>query len=435
MSLLEHPKAQELLADATLSAAAVCHCRDHLTQFLQRYLPLFYREEQRELATVVIQGRLSGLKRKTSEPIAYLADRERKPVQHFVGAGAWDDEAVMAGLRGHVGEVLADPRGVLVLDGSGFPKKGTESCGVARQWCGRLGKVENCQVGVFLIYAAAGGCAPLDRRLYLSEDWIADLTRRKKTHVPPEITFQQSWRIGLDLLDRSGSGLPHAWVVGDDEFGRAAEFRAELRFRRERYVLDVPCNTLVRELGASPGLGGRRPPFERADVWAARQPASRWKTITIRAGEQGPLKVKALKRRVQTKDDGHVGPAETLVVIRALGKEPQFWYTVSNARREEPLAELVRAHSERHRVEEVLEAGKGEVGLGQYEVRSWVGWHHHMTLALLALWFLTLERQRLGGKNPGFDRGATAGGVQPVAAAAAPAARADRRGGQSRTAA
>src|ERR1700681_4355447 len=116
MSLLEHPKAQELLADATLSAAAVCHCRDHLTHVLLRYLPLFYRQEQRELATVVIQGRLSVLKRKTSEPIAYLADRERKPVQHFVGAGAWDDEAVMAELPRHVATELADPEGVLVLD-------------------------------------------------------------------------------------------------------------------------------------------------------------------------------------------------------------------------------------------------------------------------------------------------------------------------------
>jgi SRSO17 transposase len=429
MSLLDHPKAQELLADATLSAAAVCHCRDHLAQFLQRYLPLFYRHEQRDLATAVIHGRLSALERKTSEPIAYLAGRERKPVQHFVGAGAWDDEAVMAELRRHVGDVLADPRAVLVLDGSAFSKKGTASCGVARQWCGRLGKVENCQVGVFLIYAAAGGQAALDRRLYLPQDWAADRKRRRKAHVPKAVSFQEGWRIGLDLLDRSGPGLPHAWVVADDEFGRASAFRAELRRRRERYVVDVPCNTLVREVGTA-RPGGGRPPFERAEAWAARQPAGRWKTVTIRAGEKGPLKVKALKRRVQTREDGHVGPAETLVVLRAVGAEPRHWYAVSNAGRDEPLAELVRAHSERHRVEEVLAAGKGEVGLGQYEVRSWVGWHHHMTLAVLALWFLTVERRRLGGKNAGANGGPGARGVQPAAAAAAGTARADRGGGQ-----
>src|SRR5436853_4715650 len=156
MSLLERPQAQALLADAAVSAAAVRSCADHLTEFLQRYLPLFYRREQRDLATLVIRGRLSGLERKTSEPIAYQAGHTRKPVQHFVGAGAWDDEAVMAELRRHVAAELGDPDGVLVVDSSGFPKKGIASCGVGRQWCGRLGKLDNCQVGVFVAYAAPG---------------------------------------------------------------------------------------------------------------------------------------------------------------------------------------------------------------------------------------------------------------------------------------
>jgi SRSO17 transposase len=434
LSLLQHPQAQALLADATLTAAAVRQCQEHLHEFLQRYLPRFYRAEQRRLASVVIQGRLSGLERKTSEPIAYQAGRPRKPVQHFVGAGLWDDEAVMAELRRHVAAELGDPDGVLIVDSSGFPKKGTASCGVARQWCGRLGKRDNCQVGVFLSYAAPGGHAPLDRRLYLTEDWAADHQRRRQTHVPEAVVFQEKWRIALDLLDRSGPTVPHGWVTGDDEFGRPTAFRAALRQRRERYVLDVPANTSVREVAERPG--GGRPPFERVEVWAARQPAGRWKTVTVRAGEQGPLKVRALKRRVQTKDeDGRVGPAETVVVIRSLGGEPRTWYTLSNARRQERLAVLVGVHSERHRVEEVLQEGKGEVGLGQYEVRSWVGWHHHMTLSLLALWFLTLERRRLGGKNPGLDGGAVAAGVQPVAAHAAAGPRADRRRGQPRAAA
>jgi SRSO17 transposase len=434
MSLLEQPQAQALLADAVVSPAAVRGCQEHLTAFLQRYLPLFYRREQRDLATLVIRGRLSGLERKTSEPIAHQAGRHRKPVQHFVGAGAWDDEAVLAELRQHVAEDLGDPEAVLVVDGSGFPKKGTASCGVARQWCGRLGKVDNCQVGVFLSYAAKGGHAPLDRRLFLPADWAADRRRRRQTQVPEAVVFQEKWRIGLDLLDRSGPDVPHGWVAGDDEFGRATDFRAQLRRRHERYVLDVPANTLVREVALRPG--GRRPPFERADVWAARQPPSRWKAVTIRAGEKGPLRVRALKRRVQTKDeDGHVGPAETLVVIQSLGGEPQTWYTVSNARRHARLARLVGVHSERHRVEEVLQEGKGEVGLGQYEVRSWVGWHHHMTLALLALWFLTVERRRLGEKNAGVDAAAGAADLQPAAAPAAADGGTDRRPRQSRAAA
>src|ERR1700730_8165714 len=189
MSLLEHPKARALLADAEISAAEVRSCQGRLQRFLTRYLPRFYRQEQRELAAVVIQGKLSSLERKTSEPIAYLADRERKPVQHFVGAGLWDDEGVMAELRRHVGEAMADPDAVLIVDPSGFPKKGTHSCGVDRQWCGRLGKVDNCQVGVFLAYATAQGYAPLDRQLYLPRDWALDRQRRRKNHVPPGVTF------------------------------------------------------------------------------------------------------------------------------------------------------------------------------------------------------------------------------------------------------
>src|SRR5436305_2407865 len=186
MSLLDDPKAQQLLADATLSAAAERRCRADLTQFLQRYLPLFYRREQRDLATLAVRGRLSALPRKTAEPIAYLAGRARKPVQHFVGAGAWDDEAVMGELRRHAAEELADPEAVMVLDPSGFPKKGTASCGVQRQWCGRLGKVDNCQVGYFLAYAAKRGSALVDARLYLPADWADDPARRAKTHVPPD---------------------------------------------------------------------------------------------------------------------------------------------------------------------------------------------------------------------------------------------------------
>ena len=184
MSLLEHPTAQALLGDAEVSAADVRGCRRGLERFLRRYLPRFYREEQRELAQVILQGKLSNLQRKTSEPIAYLANRERKPVQHFVGAGAWDDESVWRSCVGTWPRRAADPNAVLVVDGSGFAKKGNASCGVARQWCGRLGKVENCQVGVFLAYVTAEGYAPLDRRLYLPDTWAEDSGRREE-HARP----------------------------------------------------------------------------------------------------------------------------------------------------------------------------------------------------------------------------------------------------------
>jgi SRSO17 transposase len=411
MSLLDHPEARALLNDAHVSADTVRDCSDRLTGFLQRYLPRFYRVEQRATAALVIRGHLSGLERKTCEPIAIEAGLPRKPIQFFVGAGKWDDEAVMGELRQHVREELAEPDGVVVVDPSAFPKKGTESCGVARQWCGRLGKVDNCQVGVFLAYATEAGYAPLDRRLYLPEDWAGDEAKRKKCHVPPGVKFQEKWQIALDLLDRSLPGLPHGWVVGDDELGRPAEFRAALRRRGERYVLDVPCNTTVRDLERRrprrrhAGRGRKREvPFQRADAWAASQPESRWERIEVRSGEKGPLLVDAMIVRVRAKQDGRIGPEERLVVIRPVG-ESRIDYAMTNAGPKVPLAKVVGAQRQRHRIEEVFEAGNGEAGLDHYEVRSWIGWHHHMTLSLVALWYLCLERRRVGGENPG-DHGA-----------------------------
>jgi SRSO17 transposase len=437
MSLLEHPNAQALLNDATVSAESVRDCIGRLTDFLQRYLPKFYRAEQRDNATTVIRGLLSGLQRKTCEPIAIEAGLARKPIPFFVGAGKWDDEAVMAELRAHVREELAEPEGVVVVDPSGFPKKGTESCGVDRQWCGRLGKVDNCQIGVFLAYAAKVGYAPLDRRLDLPEEWADDEARRAKCHVPKEVKFQEAWRIALGLLDRSLPGLKHGWIVGDDELGRASQFRAALRRRSERYVLDVPCNTTVRDLEQrrpprkKAGAGRKREvAFRRADTRAASQPESRWERIPVRDGEKGPLLVDAMRVRVRAKQDRRVGPEEFLVVIRPVG-ESRIDYALTNASPEVPLAEVVRAQRQRHRVEEVFGVGKGEVGLDHYEVRSWVGWHHHMTLSLVAMWFLCLERRRVGGENTGGDGVADPAGLHAVAASSGSQPLGDRRGGHA----
>jgi SRSO17 transposase len=438
MSLLDHPTAQALLADAEVSAAAVTGCSRRLERFLPRYLPRFYRVEQHDLARVVLQGKLSGLQRKTSEPIAYQAGRPRKPVQHFVGAGRWDDEAVMTELRRHVALEMADPDAVLVLDPSAFPKSGSDSCGVQRQWCGRLGKVENCQLGVFLGYVSGRGQTLVDRQLYLPQEWATDRHRRRQTHVPDAVPFQESWRIGLDLIDRTTADLPCSWVAADDEFGRCAEFRAELRQRRLRYVVDVPCNTLIRDLGEAPAPGKRRPPWRRVDAWAQALPRSRWHKVRLGDGSKGPKVVWAAEAWVQAKDaDGGGGRRERLVVLRSVGREPQRWFTLAwtPAGVSVSLAQVAAVHGRRHGAEELFGTGKGEVGLGHYEVRSWVGWHHHMTLSLLALWFLELEKGRLGGENPGANGAATAGGVQPAAPTATTERGADRRAGEPRAAA
>jgi SRSO17 transposase len=409
-TILEHPAAQALLDQTVVEPATVNACSRHLTTYIQRYLPFFYRQEQRCHADTILRGKLTGLERKTTEPIARQAHQKRRPLQQFVGAGLWSDDAVLDELRRHVHAELAHPKAVLVLDPSGVAKKGTESCGVQRQWCGSLGKIDNCQVGVFLAYAAPRGKALVADRLFLPKERAADKAHRDKTYVPPDITYQEKWRIGLDLLRGPGRSLPHAWVVGDDEFGRASELRALLRFDGERYALDVPCNTSIRDLSqrrppSQPGGPERLPPWETVAAWADRQPKKRWRYFTVRDGEKGPLRVKACQQWVQTKDeDGCAGTRERLVVIRSVEKNPRTWYVLTNASKDIPLSAVVQAHSERHRVEELFQEGKGEVGLDHYEVRSWTGWHHHMTLTLLALWFLQLERLQLGEKTSGSDR-------------------------------
>jgi len=429
MSLLEHPQAQVLLADTKVTPAQVQGCGRRLGQFLERYVPRFYRKEQGHNARIVVEGLLSGLERKTAEPIAREHGVPRKPIQFFVGSGKWDDEAVMAELRRHVVQILGDPQGVLVFDPSAFPKKGTHSCGVERTWCGRLGKVENCQIGLFLAYATRRGQGPLDRRLYLPKDWAADRARRAECHIPKEVKFQERWRMALAMLDRHGASIPHEAVVADDEFGRVEAFRAGLRERQEAYVLDVPCNTPVRDLQARrpPRRAGKKTrrwevPFCRADQWAAAQRADRWQELTVQEGTKGPIQVQAIATRVRTLRQRRLGPEEWLLVIRHLESgesEPDLSYHLAWASQEMSLEQWVRWHARRHQIEEMLEQGKGEAGLDHYEVRSYVGWHHHMTLSLLALWFLNLERLAMGKKDTGGDGAASAG--DPLATAASSA--------------
>jgi hypothetical protein len=212
-------------------------------------------------------------------------------------------------------------------------------------------------------------------------------------------------------------------------------------------VLDVPCNTLVRV--CEPGTGAarakrkgprprgrpRKPPFVRVDQWAAAQPAAGWQRLELRAGELGPLLVEVLHAEAETRQGRRVGVRERLLVIRTVEANPKTHYCLSNAPPEVPWEDCASARMERRRVEEMFALGNGEVGLNHYEVRSWAGWHHHMTLSLLALWFLVLERQQVGEKNPGDHCAAGAGDLQSPAAASRAHAGADRGGSQQRAAA
>src|SRR5271155_3189743 len=206
---LDHPTAQDLLEQTAVAAADLVPFVEQLTTFLHRYLPLFARVEQRCHAATILHGKLTGLQRKTTEPIATQAGQKRRPLQHFVGAGLWSDSDVRTELRQHVRQELADPKAVLVMDGHGVPKKGDDSCGVARQWCGRLGKVDNCQLGYFVAYVAKRGKALVDARLYLTQERAEDVGHRVQTYIPQEIVHQEGWRLGLDLIRRCGPELPH----------------------------------------------------------------------------------------------------------------------------------------------------------------------------------------------------------------------------------
>jgi SRSO17 transposase len=398
MTILEHPKAQALLGDAVLTAEQVVQIGTRIEPFLQRYYPLFQRSEQRTNARHLLEGKLSALSRKTAEPIAHQAGVRREVLQDFLGASPWNDDLILAELRRHVQEVWNDPRGVLLGDGSSFPKKGSHSCGVKRQYCGRLGKVENSQLGIFLGYACRHGHTLLDHRLFLPREWADDSQRRKQTGVPKEVAYQETWEILLDQVDRCQE-VPHAWVVTDAEFGRVYQFRQGLRQRRERYVVDIRNDMQIRDLRATPplrqGKRGRHPlpPWQSVLTWTASQVPAAWTRFEIRDGEKGPLLVEAAQTRVQTREGGKKGEEERLVVIRTVNAaEAKTWYTFSNAADETPLLEVVWAHAQRHWEEAGFREGKGEVGLDEYEVRGWRGWHHHMTMSLLALWFLCQER-------------------------------------------
>jgi len=377
-----------------INGAAVATCLASLVVFLRRYQAQVQRAEQQKHLQVYVEGLVSGLERKSIEPIATAHGLYRRPLQHFVGAGKWSDEEVRSEMRRHIVEEIGDPGGVLILDGSGVRKQGPESVGVARQYCGRLGKIDNCQVGIYVAYSTPRAFTLLDADLYLPKEWADDPARRGKTYVPTDLPFRTNWQIADELLQRVGQEVPHAWIVGDDEYGRPTEFRDSLADRGERYLLEVPSNTLVRRPPHWPG---------RAQKWGSvrrrrdRHPSDKWQRVTVRDGDKGPIEVLAFCTRVETKRNGAPPRLETLLIMQALNGS-KTWYFLGSPDAPLDVAELVRIAAHRHHIEQAFEFAKGECGLAHYEVRSWVGWQHHMTLSMLALWFLTLERRRLGKK-------------------------------------
>ena len=394
----------ELLDDAEIRPGLLRGLLPRLETFLEPFVRSLCCCEQRTNAHHYVSGLLSDLQSKDAESIAYLHDRERQGLQKFIGQAPWDHKPLITELARQVGRRIGQADGVLVFDPSAFVKQGKKSVGVQRQWCGRLGKVENCQVGVFLGYVSHTGHALVDFRLYLPKEWTRDRKRMNEAGVPKQIRFATRHEQALEMLDEQGPLLPHRWVAGDDEMGRSTWFRQQLRQRGERYLLAVPSNTLVRDLVAEPAYPGhgprRRGPFVRVDVWRAALSEDDWETIEARDGEKGPLVTQVAWTLVQAKCEGKASDvAESLLVFREQQSDGSWKhdYLLSNEIASDPPAEMSWVYKGEHRIEECIKQAKSEAGLADYQVRTWEGWHHHGCLSLLASWFLCEEARR--GKN------------------------------------
>jgi SRSO17 transposase len=397
---------------------------ERLGNFVVPYQRALETEASQRNVHRYLQGLLSHLQRKNAEEIAAWVDVERQVIQDFIGTAPWDYRPLIHVLVDEVADRLGEPDGIIAFDPSSFPKRGSHSVGVKRQWCGHRGKVDNCQVGVFMGYVSEHDHALLDFRLSLPEDWARDAQRRQVCHVPPEVRYHTRHEQCLEMLDAWGEQVPHGWVTGDDEFGRHTRFRHALRERGERYVLGVPCTTTMRDLEAPlPAYAGRgrRPkaPWQSVTDWRTSLPADAWTHLTVRDGEKGPVEIEMVKCRVQTRiERRRTGPEEWLVVTRqplsddrTLGPrasrdatdqdaQHRYYYYLTPTDgakmvlKEPSLAELARVIKAGACIEASFKRGKGEVGMDEYQVRTWQGWHHHMALSLMAVWFLIGETHR-----------------------------------------
>jgi SRSO17 transposase len=322
---------EALLRDCIVSPGVFASMVDRLGDFMVPYQHAFETEARKRHVHLYLVGLLSHLDRKNAEKIAAFVDVERLVLQEFIGTAPWDHRPLLTVLVRQVVEQLGEPDGVIAFDPSSFPKRGRHSVGVKRQWCSHRGKVDNCQVGVFMGYVSRHDHALLDFRLSLPQDWARDAQRRAACHVPPEVRYHTRHEQCLEMLDAWGEQVPHGWVTGDDELGRHTQFRHELRERGERYVLGVPCNTTMRDLEAPLPTyqgRGRRPkaPWQAVRAWRQAYDADGWTHVSVRDGEKGPIKIEMITRRVQTRlERKRTGPAEWLVVTRRPLADESTW--------------------------------------------------------------------------------------------------------------
>jgi len=345
--------------------------------------PYFARSEPRQRAIAYLRGLLSDIPRKNGWQLAEQAG-ERTPdgMQRLLSSSTWSADALRDELQRYVREQLSDADAVLVVDETGFLKKGSKSVGVKRQYSGTAGRVENCQIGVFLAYASARGHGLIDRELYLPQEWAEDRSRRAEAHVPEAVAFRTKPELAQQMLERAFSaGLTCAWVTGDRIYGGARSLRLWLEAREQPFVLGVAKNEAV-------WCGFQQ---LRAEALARGVPAEAWQRLSCGNGAKGPRlydwALVPLPRLQQSKSIRHA-----LLVRRSLADPTDLAYYVVYAPANVTLPTLVEVAGQRWKVEECFELAKAEVGLDHYEVRHWEGWYRHITLSLWALAFLVVIR-------------------------------------------
>jgi SRSO17 transposase len=361
-------------------------------------------------------GQLSKLERKTIEAMVleFIGDKEGaiRTVQHFIGQAPWETAPFLEQGQSLVANWLGEPDGVMIVDGSGFPKQGDHSVGVAWQYCGHLGKPANCQEGVFLVYASRRGYTFLDERLYLPEKWFtaAYQERWKACGIPDTLTFKTEPALGLEMISdlAQRAVIPFRWVTADEKYGENPAFLEGIAALGKWYLAEVAADTRawlrtppIEPPGPSlfgpdrvhPRVKRTAPRPQEMRELAAHLPRTAWQRRVIKEGSKGSIVAEFAFLRVAPVRDGLPGPRAWAIFRRTLGPQPEIKFYLSNAPTTCPRQEFVRVSGMRWPVETALEEAKGAVGMDHYETRSWLGWHHHMTLSILG--HLVLVRLQL----------------------------------------
>jgi SRSO17 transposase len=352
----------------------------------------FRRSEARERAKRYLSGLLDRVERKNGWQLAeHLGESGPQGVQRLLNAADWDADAVRDDLRAYVVEHLGAADGVLIVDETGFLKKGTKSVGVQRQYSGTAGRRENCQIGVFLGYASSKGRTFLDRALYLPREWVDDAERRQEASVPEEVTFATKPELAKQMLERAfAAGVPAAWVTGDEIYGDSTDLRHWLEHHQHPYVFAVSCSSPMWRDGTQ----------ERADALVASLPPESWGTLSCGAESQGERLYDWAC--IQLPYEASSGTAHWLLARRNRRDPKELAYFRAFGPEDTSVEDLVRIAGMRWAIEESFEDAKGSVGLDQYEVRKWTAWYRHITLTLLAHAYLEVtRRQATAGEKGG----------------------------------